>query len=112
MKVSGTIKRILPFFLVLAFVGALAVPTSVAASKTYKMKGKITAIDLEYNTVVVDVPIGKKKVYTVAGPLVQDAILKKGNKAATLKDFQKGESVVVEWTVTDKGHIVKLLVAE
>ncbi len=110
MRFSRYAKKVLPLFLIAAFVGALAVPGMGATPKIYKMKGKITAIDLEYNTVVVDVPIGKKT-YTVAGPLAKDAVLKKGNKTdVTLKDFQKGESVVVEWEVTEKGHIVKQLI--
>ena len=112
MKISQTVKRVLPFLLVLAFVSVLAVPGAQAV-KTYKMKGTITAIDQQDNTVVVNVPLEKKEVYTVAGPLAPNAILKKGGKTGvSLKDFNVGDPVIVEWEVTDKGHLIKMLAAK
>ncbi|RTZ92710.1 MAG: hypothetical protein DSY91_03170 [Deltaproteobacteria bacterium] len=106
-------KKALSLILLFAFVGALATPAMGAMGKTYKMAGKIVAIDLDANTVVVDVPIEKNKVYRVAGPLADDAVLKKGmQKGVSLKDFQVGEKVTVEWKVTEKGHLVKMLSAK
>ena len=112
MKHGRNSKKVIALLSALLLVSVWTMPAMAAAPKVYKMSGKITAVDLKDNTVVVDVPMGKKEIYTVAGPLAQDAVLKKGNKTATLKDFQKGESVIVEWEVTDKGHIVKQLIAK
>jgi len=111
MKTLSHGKKALIFFIVLTFMGAFAAPGMAAAAKIYKMKGKIIAVDLDYNTVVVDVPIGKK-IFRVAGPLSPDAVLKKGGGKASLSDFHEGEWVTVEWEHTDKGHIVKMLVAK
>ncbi|MBW1677629.1 MAG: hypothetical protein JRJ79_13770 [Deltaproteobacteria bacterium] len=46
-----------------------------AGEKIYQMKGEITAIESAYNTVVIEVPMGKR-MFTVAGPLSSEAILK------------------------------------
>ncbi len=94
--------------------GACLVGNAKAAdAKVYKMVGKITAIDLDYNTVVIEVPLGKKETFTVGGPLAKDAIIeKKGVKNPSLKDFKVGDEVVVKWEPTPNGHLIKMLAAK
>ena len=93
----------------------LVPPAPVAAStapRIYKMEGHITAIDLKFNTVVIDVPITEKKIFRVGGPLAKGAILKRGDKTdVSLKDFKVGDKVVVEWEQTPQGHLIKMLEA-
>ncbi len=83
---------------------------AVAADKTYIMTGKITAIDTQEKIVVIDVPL-QKGIFTVAGPLVGGADLKKGGKPATLSDFKVGEKVTVKWKGTSWGHLIESLSA-
>ena len=80
----------------------------LAGGKIYEMGGEITAIDLEHNTVVVEVPLGER-LYTVGGPLSSKAVLKKDGKLAVLADFRRGDRVVVKWKVTAQGHVALLL---
>ncbi len=99
---------------ILCLIATLMLPFSASASipKTYKMVGKIYAIDLKYNTVVVNVPLTEKKIFRVGGPLAPNAVLKKGNKEKpTLEDFKVGDKVVVEWEATPKGHLIHRLEA-
>ena len=79
-----------------------------AGEKTYQMKGEITAIESVHNTVVIEVPMGKK-MFTVAGPLSSEAILKRGERRAGLTDFVVGDEVTVKWKATDSGHIIEML---
>ncbi|MBW1793597.1 MAG: hypothetical protein JRJ38_04100 [Deltaproteobacteria bacterium] len=79
-----------------------------AGEKIYQMKGEITAIESAYNTVVIEVPMGKR-MFTVAGPLSSEAILKRGGQCAGLTDFVVGDQVTVKWRGTDKGHIIEML---
>ena len=90
-----------------------AVPASAApAPKIYRMEGTIAAIDLQFNTVVVNVPLTGKKIFKVGGPLAKDAVLKKGGKTdLTLKDFKVGDKVIVEWQPTPQGHLIRMLKA-
>ena len=83
----------------------------MGAGKTYVMSGKVTAVDTAYNTVVIDVPLGKE-MFTVAGPLSPKAVLRKGGKPAHLTDFMVGESVKVKWQATDEGHLITALEAK
>ena len=78
MKTYKHINKAILFLLIFCLVGTFAIPTMSAAAETYKMKGKITAIDTKDHTVVVNVHIEKGKFYTVAGPLAPNAVLKKG----------------------------------
>ena len=79
-----------------------------AGEKIYQMKGEITAIESAYNTVVIEVPMGKR-MFTVAGPLSSEAILKRGGQCVGLTDFVVGDQVTVKWKATDKGHIIEML---
>lgn len=108
MKKSG-------FFIVVIlsviFSLSFSIPQSLADERLYRMVGDITAIDLDYNTVVIEVPL-EGKLFTVGGPLSHDAILKKGNLSVDLIDFMIGDRVTVEWKPTEQGHLILLLQAK
>jgi len=78
---------------------------SWASESIYQMTGDITAIELEYNTVVIEVPM-VGKTFTVGGPLSWKAILKKGHQVVGLSTFQVGDRVKVKWEATEKGHVI------
>lgn len=108
MKKSG-------FFITLVLAVIFSLSFSVAQSsadeRIYKMVGDITAIDLTYNTVVVEVPL-VGKTFTVGGPLSFKAELRKGGQSVDLTDFQVGDRVVVKWEATEKGHLILFLKAK
>ena len=89
----------------------LATAPTIVFAKAYKMTGKISAIDLAYSTIVIQVPMASK-IFTVGGPLAANAKLRKGNKMATLNDFKVGERVTVDWHSTPQGHVIDRLVAK
>ena len=95
------IAAIIVFTLVLAF-------PHIILSQSYKMTGKITGIDLNYQTIVIEVPLGSQ-MFTVGGPLASDANLTKGNQPAMLQDFNVGEKVTVIFHSTDQGHVIDRL---
>ncbi len=82
------------------------VPAGAASEAVRSGSGVIKALDLEYGTVVVEVPIDGEH-YTVAGPLGPDAVLRRGGKPAGLEEFSAGEAVKIKWAVTDKGHEIR-----
>jgi len=82
------------------------------ADKVYVMTGTLSAVDLDYNTAVIKVPIGNGKVFTVGGPLADNAVVKKGGQPALLQDLQVGEKVTVKWRSTDQGHLILALFAK
>jgi len=84
---------------------------SWSAGPVYQMKGEVAAIDLEYNTVVVEVPVKGGQMLTVGGPLSSEALLQKGGKKVGLADFKVGEQVWVKWRLTDKTHVILFLKA-
>jgi hypothetical protein len=84
----------------------IAVPS--AGENVYVMTGKIAAIDPEFETAVIEVPLGDKS-FTVGGPLVSEAKLKKGGRSAALLDFSIGEQVTVKWRSTAKGHMIEMI---
>jgi hypothetical protein len=75
------------------------------------MVGDITALDLAYNTVVIEVPL-EGRLFTVGGPLSHDAILRKGILSVDLVDFMVGDRVTVEWKASEEGHLVFMLQAK
>jgi len=105
MKKSGCLIVV---FLTVALTMCLFVTQGTAGEKIYIMKGEITAIESAYNTVVIEVPMGKR-MFTVAGPLSSEAILKRGGHRVDLTDFVVGDEVTVKWRATDKGHIIETL---
>jgi len=94
--------------IVIGIVIFLAAAPGVGFAKTYIMAGKISAIDLAYDTVVVEVPLGSK-MFTVGGPLSDDAGLVRNNRPAGLNDFKVGERVTVKWHSTPDGHVIDRL---
>ncbi|MGD9041593.1 MAG: hypothetical protein PVH82_18270 [Desulfobacteraceae bacterium] len=98
-------------FLVLILGHFLLCSPAMSNEKAYADKGAITAIDISYNTVVVEIPLGGK-MCTVAGPLSADAVLKKAGRPATLAQFVTGDKVIVKWRSTEKGHIIEALKTE
>jgi hypothetical protein len=97
---------------VLAAVLCLCLPgrQCLGGEKVHKMTGEIAAIDLAYNTVVVEVPMGER-VFTVGGPLSPEAILHRGGQSADLADFHRGDRVSVTWEATERGHLILSLEA-
>jgi hypothetical protein len=83
----------------------------VRSGAVYVMSGKIKAVDLQYDTAVIDCPEGKR-VFTVAGPLAHKADLLKGGKPTQLKDFKEGERVTVKWKAVPDGHLILMLSAK
>ena len=75
------------------------------------MIGDTTAIDLEYTTVVIEMPTAEKTI-TAGGPLSYEAILKKGHQVVDLSAFQVGDRVKVKWEATEKGHVILSLNAK
>jgi hypothetical protein len=97
-----------PNVIALVFVVAVSLSfatQSVAGEELYKMTGYITAIDLEYRTVVIEVPM-VGKTFTVGGPLASGAVLKKDGVLVGLGELQAGDQVVVTWKPTPDGHLI------
>jgi hypothetical protein len=84
---------------------------SGAGERLYKMTGDITAIDLKYHTVVIEVPM-VEKTFTVGGSLAPEVVLQKGGHSVGLADFQVGDQVVVTWEHTNEGHLILSLTAK
>jgi hypothetical protein len=78
------------------------------SGKVFMMSGRITAVDLQYNTVVIACP-EDGQVFTVGGPLSKTAELKAGGMTARLGNFKKGDAVTVKWKATGKGHVILML---
>jgi hypothetical protein len=99
---SKVIAAIIVFALVLAF-------PLVVLGQSYKMTGKITGIDLSYQTIVIEVPLGSQ-MFTVGGPLAPNAQLTKAGQPAKLGDFSVNEKVTVIFHSTDEGHMIDRLI--
>lgn len=94
-------------FILVAGVGSV----SAKKSQVYTMTGRIAAINLNYDTVVVEVPVKDGQLMTVAGPLVDNAQLKKDGRNSNLQDFEIGNQVTVTWEKNDDGLFIRRLVA-
>ena len=79
--------------------------------EVFVMSGKVKAAEAQYHTAVVECPV-KGQMFTVAGPLAPNAVLKKGGKSAQLNDFKEGEHVQVKWQATKSGHLILMLAAK
>jgi outer membrane lipoprotein-sorting protein len=64
VKKSG---YLIVIFLTVVLIMCLFGTQGTAGEKIYQMKGEITAIESVHNTVVIEVPMGKR-MFTVAGP--------------------------------------------
>jgi len=104
-------KIMLVGFLALLFGFSFYAQPVFGAEKSYVMKGTISAIESENNTVVVEVPLAGKR-FTVGGPLSPGAVLKRGGSPAQLSDFKVGEIVTVGWKATENGHVIERLLAK
>jgi hypothetical protein len=100
-KLRYIVTLVLAIIISLSFYGG----QSWAGERIYQMTADITAIDFEYNTVVIEVPM-VGKTFTVGGPLSYEAILKKGHQVVNLSAFQVGDRVKAEWEATEKGHVI------
>ena len=100
------------------FIAAMAALSVIISSEGFAendlhvMEGKISAVSPEYNTVVVEVPVGQGKRFTVGGPLVPDAVLMKDGERADLEAFSRGDEATVTWRSVPDGHVIERLVAE
>ena len=101
--------RIVAAAVVLLFVATAA---TIVFADTYNMTGTISAIDLQYQTVVIKCPLASMQIFTVGGPLAENAVLKIKNKKASLSDFKVGERVAVKWHGVPQGHVIDRLVLE
>ena len=63
-------------FFILFFLLCLHGIDSIAGENLYKMSGKLTAIEKDHNTVVIEVLLANDQLFTVGGPLSDGAILK------------------------------------
>lgn len=106
---KGAYLSTIALFMVLALPGSAA--DSWAAEELYKMTGYITAIDHDYHTVVIEVPM-VGKTFTVGGPLAPNAKLERGGHSVHLTDYMAGDQVVVTWKHTPNGHLILSLVAK
>jgi hypothetical protein len=104
-------KSFVTVFVTAVVFAVLATAPTVVFGKTYLMTGKISGIDLAYDTVVIEVPM-VSKTFTVGGPLAADAEVIKDDQAASLGDFDVGEQVTVKWHSTPQGHVIDRLVAK
>jgi len=107
MKEKEKFFRIAVAAVVLLF---MATAASIVLAETYNMSGKISAIDLSYQTVVIKCPLASKQIFTVGGPLAPDAKLIIKNKEASLNDFKVGDRVAVRWHGVPQGHMIDRLV--
>jgi len=89
----------------------LRILESRPGEKKYRMSGDLTAIDINHNTVVIEVPLAGN-MHTVGGPLSPKAILKRGGQSVGLADFQVGDRVIFIWQSTKKGHVILSLKAK
>ena len=88
----------------------VATAATIVFAETYNMTGTISAIDLQYQTMVIKYPLASKQIFTVGGPLAENAVLIIKNKKASLNDFKVGERVAVRWHDVPKGHMIDRLV--
>jgi hypothetical protein len=94
-----------------AVLTVLVAGPTIVFGNTYLMTGKISAIDLAYDTVVIEV-LMVSKTSTVGGPLASDARVIKDDQTAGLNDFKVGEQVTVKWHSTPRGHVIDRLISK
>jgi hypothetical protein len=114
MKWRLKMKKELKFYVyypVLIIAAICLSGTAVLAAQNYhQMGGKISAITLSENIVVVNCPEGSTML-TVAGRLGENPVLLKGKKPVSLKEFKTGEHVFVGWKSTANGPVIERLIA-
>lgn len=105
------IYRVIYIILPIVLTGWLAAAQVKASNNTYTMSGRISAINTDAGTVVVQVPVKNNQMMTVAGPVVKKATLKKKGRKIDLGGFQVGDHVQITWQKTDKTLLIKRLIA-
>lgn len=105
------IAKLFMAFLTPLLVVGWVLSAQAAESNIYTMNGRISAINLNAGTVVVQVPVKNNQLLTVAGPVVQNASLKKDGKKADLNAFKVGDQVQVTWQKTARTLLIKRLAA-
>ena len=79
--------------------------------KVFVMSGKITAINLPTDNVLIECPTNGD-IFTVGGPLSPNAVLKIGRKPVGLGDFSLGTQVTVKWKATENGPVILMMKAK
>ena len=98
-------KQIALFLMLFAIAVAFALDALPAGTggKILSGRGRITGIDVDSSTVVVEIP-RNGRLYTVGGRLSPDAVLTNGGQEADLSLFRPGDVVRVGWTRVSAGH--------
>lgn len=92
----------------LVFLVCLSTVVAHSENRIHTMTGKISALNLPHDTVVIQVPLGSQ-MFTVGGPIDADATLTKNGRSVELKDFNVGETATVTWRTTLSGHQIQSL---
>ena len=80
-------------------------------AKVYSMSGRIAAIDMDADTIVVEVPIKGNETMTIGGPVIDDARLQKDGRQVDLDEFEVGDWVKVTWQKTAETLLIQELAA-
>ena len=91
----------------IGFSGSVA----LASQDMHELGGKISAINLSENIVVVKCPVGSTFL-TVGGQLANKPVLMKGDMSVSLNDFKVGEHVLVGWKSMANGPVIDRLIAK
>jgi len=90
--------------------GAAAIVHGAEDYVLHVMKGRLAAVDAAHRTAVVEVP-RNGDAFTVGGPLVSGAMLRRNGRPVDLAAFEIGEKVTVRWRHTPRGHLIEALTA-
>jgi len=110
LKMKKTFKFYVYYAVLITAAICLSGSAVLAAQNYHQMRGKISAITLSENTVVVKCPEGPT-ILTVGGQLGKNPVLLKGKKPVSIKDFKAGEHVLVGWKSTANGPVIERLIA-
>jgi hypothetical protein len=100
------------FFLLLIFTSTIFFVGSVGANGyiLHIMHGEVASVDINHQTIVVEVPMGKG-LFTVGGKVTSKTRLIKGIIKVPLSSFKIGEKVVIRWRGTPDGHLIESVTA-
>lgn len=103
-----SIQKVVPiFFFILIFAPPLVASSPDNEGSILTGQGELINLDLEHQSVVVEVPLNGR-VYTVAGRLSPETLVRKNDLATDLSAFKVGDSVKIGWRKTQKGHHIAL----
>jgi len=100
-----------PVLIGLVLASLWVLPLQAEETKVYTMSGRIDAIDMDTDTIVVEVPIKGNETMTIGGPVIEDATLQKDGRQVDLDEFEVGEWVEVTWEKTDETLLIQKLAA-